>query len=172
MSAVNNPAATRLLHYTYILQNGCKNSHTIMKIILRYILLSCGKGYVSHLDGYSETKPYRLPQYLVEFFNCVLHEWAVHRFECTTSRLEYLKQAYVNVRDRSGPFKLHVEQQIRKLDQLIAAEWKDVTFPQILILTVFERDEFKLELPSSEVLFWSIDSNFCRLLFSPLKCTF
>lgn len=107
------------------------------------------------------------PTYLKTFLSEILSDYEKHVFECSTSKLRYLRDDYRKILDRCGPYWHYVRQQIGGLNKLIKSQFVPVENPIEFLLKEYD-GVYSIILDSGEVLFSSSEETYARLLLSPL----
>lgn len=126
--------------------------------------VSCSCVQIINTNG-RENAVIDIPLYFKNFLNEVLGKHLIHKNQCNTSKLSYLRTDYINILCRAGPYLDYVLRQIRKIDKMIYRDLMNIEIDCDFILHFFN-GETVLRLFTGEILFYSTDELFCRLLFS------
>lgn len=115
-------------------------------------------------DGYLQI--IEVPLYFQDFLVDLLGRQLIHKHQCNTSKLSYLRSDYIDILSSAGPYLDYVLRQIRKINKLIYKDFIKTTIDCNFVLSFFN-GEVRLCLSTGEVLFYRTDDEeFCRLVFS------
>lgn len=126
-------------------------------------------GYVSftRCDQFDVSSNVIHQQYFREFIRSLIKAEERHLFECQTSKLSYLLEDYRRIYYRSFPYQSKVEYNIRRLLKTIDGEFKPFSNPIKLVLKECN-GVYSLSLTTGEQLWTSSETQFARLLLSPI----